>query len=178
MLYKNLPNIVTLIRIILIPFFIAFLLYHYYHNALYTFIIAGLSDILDGYLARKLKSHTEIGKLLDPIADKFLLTASFIVFTIIGWIPVWFTIIVISRDIFITIGWVLRYLIYGTKSVQPSIIGKSAIALQMFLVGYILLNNILQEKLIGGEYLILIVAILTITSGIQYIYRGLTYSGE
>jgi cardiolipin synthase len=178
MIRENLPNIMTLIRIALIPFFIAFLLYHNYEYALYIFIFAGLSDALDGYLARKLRSFTEIGKLLDPIADKFLLTASFLVFTYLGLIPIWFTVTVLSRDLFIVIGWILMFLIWDTRAVQPSGTGKAAIALQMLLVGYTLLGKTLSVELPLHEVLMWITVILTITSGSQYIYRGLTYSND
>ncbi len=178
MIKENLPNIITLIRIVLIPFFIAFLLYHNYEYALYIFIFAGLSDTLDGFLARKLRSFTEIGKLLDPIADKFLLTASFLVFTYLGLIPIWFMVTVISRDLFIVIGWILMFLIWDTKAVQPSAAGKAAIALQMLLVGYTLLGKTVSVELPLHDALLWITVILTITSGSQYIYRGLTYSND
>lgn len=158
------------------PFFVALLLYHKYEYALYIFIFAGISDTLDGFLARKLKSQTEIGKLLDPIADKFLLTSSFIVYTYIDWIPIWFTITVLSRDLFIVIGWVLMYMIFETKSVQPSNIGKLAIAVQMIMAGYVLLEKTLSFTSTLFQPLLWITAILTIISGLQYIYRGLTYS--
>jgi cardiolipin synthase len=178
MIRENLPNIITLMRIVLIPFFITFLLYRNYEYALYIFIFAGLSDALDGYLARKLRSFTEIGKLLDPIADKFLITASFLVFTYLGLIPIWFTVTVLSRDLFIIIGWILMFLIWDTRSVQPSGTGKAAIALQMLLVGYTLLGKTLSVELPLHEVLMWITVILTITSGSQYIYRGLTYSND
>jgi cardiolipin synthase len=178
MIKENLPNLITVIRIVLIPFFIAFLLYHDYEYALYIFVFAGFSDTLDGYLARKLKSFTEIGKLLDPIADKFLLTASFVVFTYLGMIPLWFTVIVLSRDLFIVIGWILMFMIWNTKAVQPSLAGKASIALQMLLVGYTLLGRTLSMALPLSEVLMWVTIILTILSGSQYIYRGLTYSND
>lgn len=178
MIRENLPNLITIIRIVLIPFFIAFLLYHNYEYALYIFIFAGLSDTLDGYLARKLRSFTEIGKLLDPVADKFLLTASFVVFTYLGMIPLWFTVIVLSRDLFIVIGWILMFLIWNTKAVQPSAAGKASIAMQMFLIGYTLLGKTLSMTLPLNDALIGATVLLTILSGSQYIYRGLTYSNN
>jgi len=172
---SHVPNMITLVRIMLIPVFLAFLLYHYYTAALYTFVLAGVTDMLDGYLARRLRSHTEIGRVLDPLADKLLLTASFVVFTYIGWVPVWFTVTVISRDLFIVIGWLLLFLMFNTSSVQPSRTGKLAIALQMFLVGYTLLHNVLHSTLPFTEELMLATAAMTVISGFQYIYRGLNY---
>jgi cardiolipin synthase len=122
--------------------------------------------------------HTELGKLLDPIADKFLLITSFIVYMHIDWVPIWFTITVLSRDLFIVIGWILMYLIFDTTKVQPSPIGKWAVAMQMTLVGYILLENTLSFNSLLYEIMIWITVILTVASGLQYIYKGLTYTNE
>lgn len=172
---SNLPNTITLMRIILIPFFAAFLIYHYYHCALYIFIIAGLSDALDGFLARKLKLQSDLGRLLDPIADKLLVVSSLVLFTYSGWIPVWFTIAVLSRDLFMFTGWIVMFLLYSTKTVQPSIIGKSASALQMCLIAYVLIDRTVPAPLPGKAILIWVTAALTIVSGLHYIYRGMRH---
>ncbi len=174
-LYHHIPNFITVLRIVLIPLFVALILYERYYYSLYIYIIAGISDTLDGYLARKLESFSELGKLLDPIADKFLLITSFVLFTYLEWIPVWFTVTVLSRDLFIVIGWVLMFLIFNTRTVQPSITGKVSIAIQMVLVGYILLGNTISHDLAGTEILIWASAVFTVVSGLQYIYRGLNY---
>ncbi|UCG79012.1 MAG: CDP-alcohol phosphatidyltransferase family protein [Nitrospirota bacterium] len=157
------------------PVFVALLIYHNYRIALVVFISAALSDSLDGYLARRLGVFSEIGKLLDPIADKLLLIASFIVFTHLEWIPVWFTVIVLSRDLFIVIGWFMLYLIYDATSVSPTKSGKITIACQMFLVGYVLLERSIPFSLSVTFPLLALTAAVTILSGMQYIYKGLSY---
>ena len=93
----SIPNIITLIRIVIIPVFVTALVYKRYNYALALFIVASISDALDGLLARATNQKTQFGAFLDPLADKFLLTVSFILFSVYGWIPSWLTITVISR---------------------------------------------------------------------------------
>lgn len=172
----NLPNAVTLLRILFVPFFVALLIYQNYRYALYIFVIAGLSDALDGFIARKTHSQSELGMLLDPLADKLLLAASFIVFAYIHLIPVWFTVIILSRDLFIIIGWFLMFLVFTVKTVHPSIIGKTANALQIFLVAYILLDRTIPASLKGVGIILWVTAFFAIVSGVHYIYKGLSYA--
>jgi len=168
----NLPNALTIARIVIIPVFIIAIIYKKYDYALYLFIIAALTDALDGFIARRTNQKTELGTLLDPLADKFLLVTSFIIFSINGWVPKWLTITVISRDIIVVIGWILVYLITGTSNVKPTRTGKAAIAMQLILLCYVLLDiNIGILPDIQGA-LIWITAALTIISGLHYIYRG------
>jgi cardiolipin synthase len=132
--------------------------------------------MLDGLLARITGQKTRFGAFLDPLADKSLLITSFILFTIYGWIPLWLTIIVISRDFIVITGWIILYLISHTTKVEPSVIGKAAIASQLILIAGILfaININLSPINIYGYA---IVATLTIISGIQYIYKGLRQAG-
>ena len=95
----NLPNFLTLIRILSIPFFLVYLSYHRYLEALVIFIIGDVTDILDDLAARLMKQQTALGAYLDPIADKLLVITSFIVLGLIGGIPMWLAIIVVSRDV-------------------------------------------------------------------------------
>lgn len=168
----NIPNLITFIRIVIIPLFVTSLVYKRYDYALMLFFIASISDMLDGLLARITGQKTQFGAFLDPLADKSLLITSFILFTVYGWIPLWLTIIVISRDFIVIIGWILLYLVSHVTKVEPSIFGKLAIASQLILIAYILfsINANLPPINIFGYF---IVAALTIISGIQYIYNGL-----
>lgn len=169
-----LPNIVTVIRILLVPFFAFLLVYHFYHLALYVYVIAGISDALDGFLARRMNLQTELGRFLDPLADKTLVLTSLIIFTFLDWIPAWFTITVMSRDIFVLAGWFLLFLLYGRKNVQPTFIGKTANALQMFIVGYVLLGKVLPFLELPGFFVLFaLTAALTAISGLHYMFRGL-----
>ena len=169
----NLPNSITITRIVIIPLFITSVIYKRHDYALYLFITAALTDMLDGFVARITNQKTPIGTFLDPLADKFLLITSFILFSLNSWIPIWLTITVISRDVIVVIGWLIIYLTTHKSAVEPTITGKAAIAMQLILLCYILLEiNVAALPDIHGV-LIWITALLTIISGLHYIYRGL-----
>ena len=100
----NIPNLITLLRIILVPVIVILLIQGSFFKALIVFIVAGLSDALDGFLARVLKQQTVLGAYLDPIADKALLVSSFVTLSVLHIIPSWLVVIVISRDFIILLG--------------------------------------------------------------------------
>lgn len=172
--FTTLPNAVTVLRILLVPVFAFLLVYRFYNLALYVYIVAAISDALDGYLARKLNLHSELGRFLDPLADKTLILTSLVIFTFLDWVPAWLTITVLSRDIFVLAGWFLLFLLYGRKHVQPTLIGKAANALQMFSVGYVLLGKLPPfVELSGYTVLFVLTSALTAISGLHYMIRGL-----
>jgi len=174
----TIPNIITFIRIIIVPAFVTALIYERHDYALILFITAGLSDALDGFIARVAKQKTRFGAFLDPLADKCLLIISFILFAVYGLIPKWLTIAIISRDVIVTLGWFLLYISSNIKKPEPTIMGKAAIALQVLLIAYILLEiNFLSIPEPTG-WMFVLVALLTIISGLQYIYRGLRIANE
>jgi cardiolipin synthase len=176
---KNIPNMITLTRIILIPVFVTALVYQHYELALVLFVIAGLTDMLDGFMARLIDQKTKLGAFLDPLADKFLLLTSFILFSVYGWISTWLAICVISRDLIVVMGWLLLYLTSNDTRVAPTMAGKTAIASQLILIAYVLLAiNLPELPDHSPEFAEWIVAALTIYSGLQYIYRGLTQNGK
>lgn len=146
--------------------------------ALYLFIGASLLDALDGYFARRLNQSTPLGAFLDPLADKFLIETSLILFVYKGWIPIWLWIIALSRDVIVVVGWLLIYMTTGTKAVKPSLIGKGAIASQLLLLCYVLL--VINFPLFEGarEFLYVLTAGLTIVSGVHYIYGGFAAVNE
>jgi cardiolipin synthase (CMP-forming) len=171
----NLPNFLTLIRILSIPFFLVYLSYHRYLEALIIFIIGGVTDFLDGLAARLMKQQTPLGAYLDPIADKLLVITSFIVLGLIDGIPMWLAIIVVSRDVLIIIGYgIIVFLMDERPEVRPSLIGKFSTLLQLFTLGVALallhdptlLNPWVRDVFIGST------AVATVLSGLQYIYRG------
>jgi cardiolipin synthase len=172
----NIPNTLTLLRIVAIPFFASTLIYGKYDIALAVFILASITDALDGLIARVTKKQTKLGQFLDPLADKILIITSFILFALYGWIPTWLTISIISRDLIVIVGWMLFYLIHQVVFIKPSILGKSAIAAQMVLLAYILLRINFRELLPDPAALIWITAILTAASGLHYIVKGLMYT--
>ncbi|MFN3479597.1 MAG: CDP-alcohol phosphatidyltransferase family protein [Thermodesulfovibrionales bacterium] len=172
----NLPNTLTLMRIILLPLFVASMIYRRYDYALYIFSVAAITDTLDGLIARLKGLKTPLGTLLDPLADKFLLVTSFILLAVYNFIPLWLTITVISRDIIIVTGWIVFYLVSHSAKVEPSITGKIAISLQLILIWYILLDVNIPVMPDLHSYLIYLTALFTILSGLHYIYRGLRES--
>ncbi len=167
----NLPNILTTLRILFTPVLAATLIYRNYTAALVIFIFAAATDALDGLIARLTNSQTELGRFLDPLADKFLLITIYVLFSIYGWIPTWLTISIISKDLIIVTGWVLIYLIQHSTLIKPSILGKSANALQMLLAAYMLLKINIDSYLPGPVVLIWLTAATTISSGFHYIYK-------
>ena len=100
----NLPNYITLARIILIPFFIDLMIYGYYRSALCVFMIACVTDALDGMIARITQSKTELGAFLDPMADKLLILSSFVTLVLLRMLPIWLVVIVVSRDVILVVG--------------------------------------------------------------------------
>src|SRR5207245_11695436 len=106
----NLPNALTVLRILLIPFFIGFLTYGHYLWALWTILIAGVTDILDGVIARMANQRTKLGAYLDPLADKLLLTSSFVTLSILHLVPGRVAFVVVSRGIIIVAGSLLLHM--------------------------------------------------------------------
>lgn len=154
----NIPNIVTCFRGVIVPVFIYLILQPSKAShvvALGLFIIASITDLVDGYLARKLNQETELGRFLDPLADKFLVLGAFITFIFLSeQIKVWMVLCIVSRDILITL---LRYLaIYQGRTVRTSKLAKIKTAFQMFSVFVIITSFMLitvQERgIINQEY--------------------------
>ncbi|MGH7827552.1 MAG: CDP-diacylglycerol--glycerol-3-phosphate 3-phosphatidyltransferase [Candidatus Binatia bacterium] len=172
----NLPNFLTLIRILTIPFFLIELSAHRYLAALIVFIIGGVTDFLDGFAARLLKQQTALGSYLDPVADKLLVITSFVMLGLAGGIPSWLAVVVISRDFLIIVGYGTVYFLVEQKfHVKPSIIGKWSTMLQLLTVGFALafLHNPQIVNPLWKDLLIAATAITTMISGFQYLYRGL-----
>jgi cardiolipin synthase len=173
----SIPNIITFVRIIIIPVFVTTLIYKRYDYALILFIVAAVSDVFDGLMARVTKQKTKLGAFLDPLADKSLLVTSFILFSVYDWIPLWLTITVISRDVIVVLGWILLYLSAHITKIEPSLIGKAAIASQLILIAYTLLS-INANVPPAYSWMFWTVAALTAVSGLQYVYRGLKQASE
>ena len=128
------PNQITLLRLGFLPFFLILISYERYRWALLVLVVAGLSDGIDGLLARSLNQRSSLGAYLDPIADKLLLSSSFIILAFKKQIAWWLTIIVFSRDILILVVAVAILLISGYRPFPPSIYGKMTTAFQIILV--------------------------------------------
>ena len=187
----TLPNVLTLTRIALIPAFVVMVLQKNGSGALLVFTLAGLTDVLDGLTARMLKLRTKIGTLIDPIADKLLLTTAFVLLTFKDMdldymIPLWLTVVVISRDLLILLGGVVIYLWKGTKDFPPSAFGKLSTVLQVGTVFLVLLSNYVHSSswsrfsILASftspsflEVVFLLTMASTIISGVHYVVRGI-----
>ncbi len=133
-----------------------------------------ISDFFDGYLARMRGEVTSLGSLLDPLADKLFVTTSFILLAVYDIIPAWLTIIVVSKDVLVCIGWCIYAMLYGKLEVSPSLLGKTATGLQFFTIFFIIIfTDGIFLKLI--EYL---TAIVTISALFHYVYQALQQASE
>src|SRR5208283_6027189 len=128
------PNQITFLRLGFLPFFLILISYEEYKWALLVLVVAGLSDAIDGLLARQLNQRSSLGAYLDPIADKLLLSSSFIILAFKKLVAWWLTIIVLSRDVLILIVAVVILLISGYQPFPPSIWGKMTTTVQILLV--------------------------------------------
>jgi cardiolipin synthase len=169
----NIPNLLTIIRILLTPFFVILLLKDMFGLALTIFTIAGISDALDGFIARYYNQRTTLGAYLDPIADKILLSSAFIGLAVLKIIPSWLAVIVISRDVLIFIGIAVLTLTEKRYKVRPSIISKCTTATQIITVFVTLLHVNITGLITLREFLYWVTAGLTVVSGFHYIYIGM-----
>lgn len=170
----NIPNLLTLLRIILVPIIVIFLIQGSFLNASIAFITAALTDALDGFLARTLGQQTELGAYLDPIADKALLTSSFVTLSVLHVIPGWLTVIVISRDIIILLGILVLSMMSISVKIRPTFVSKITTALQLSTV-----LTVLSDRCFPGYIheiwlmaLFWLTAIFTIISGLNYMIRS------
>ncbi|MGB8991282.1 MAG: CDP-alcohol phosphatidyltransferase family protein [Desulfobaccales bacterium] len=169
----TIPNLITLFRILLTPLFIIFLIQGNYRKALIVFLLAGVSDMADGLIARTWQQKSRLGSYLDPLADKILMAASFVTLSIYRQIPSWLTVVVLSRDVALALGVVIFRLADIPLVVRPSLAGKWTTTLQVTTVGFVLLSKIwpISSLVLLGFFWA--TGILTTISGIQYLYGGI-----
>jgi cardiolipin synthase len=167
----SLPNALTLIRILLIPLFVIFLISKSFHSALITFVIAGITDGLDGFVARIWHQRTDLGSYLDPIADKLLLASAFVTLAILRIIPSWLTVIVLSRDVLIALGFWVLTMTNHKPMVKPRVTSKITTVFQILTVIWALLPQHWRLKGLFSIFITL-TAFFTILSGVHYIYIG------
>ena len=169
----NIPNILSVIRILLTPLFVIFLFRDFYNLALLIFAIAAISDILDGLFARYLNQRTALGSYLDPVADKLLLTSAFIILAVVKMVPGWLAVIVISRDILIILGVVIFSIENVSLAIKPSFVSKCTTVAQVSTILFVLLNPDIPGAYIMRWSFYWLTAGLTITSGLHYLYIGM-----
>ena len=174
----TIPNLITTLRIILVPIFIIYLINERFLEALTVFVLAGLSDGADGLVARLLNQKSKLGSYLDPLADKFLLIAAFVVLAAGGFIPAWLTVTVITRDILILLGVLILFLTKQDIVIKPSILSKITTCLQLGTVFLVLAGN--HFHLFFGiiPIIYIVTGILTISSGLHYMRSWFQMMGE
>jgi cardiolipin synthase len=185
----TLANKITVARILMIPAFVTMAIYYgesiqrgvplewERFTAIAIFLIASLSDGLDGYVARRYNQRSSLGVILDPIADKGLLLSGIITLSISNWsnvdpdygrFPAWFPVLVISRDAVILVGAMVLYLLNGKVQIKPNWTGKVATVLQMATIGWVML----QLQFLSLIYVVIAAGIFTLVSGIVYVSEG------
>jgi cardiolipin synthase len=166
------PNQLTLARMAFLPFIVIKLLDHHYGGALILFVIAGMSDGLDGLLARRLHQQTLLGQYLDPIADKMLLSTVFLVLSVVGKIPWKFTVLVFSRDVCILLVSGVLYTIAGLRDFRPSIFGKANTFAQVAAVIFVMLLEVYPSHWVRvtRRFFLSATFALTIVSALHYVY--------
>lgn len=170
-------NSLTVLRILSVPVLMLLILRGADMAALLLFVAAGLSDLLDGWIARKWRQQSQLGMALDPLADKFLLVSALLVLSWPGAlgpyrIPIWLTVTVISRDLLLVLGTAVIYWLRGIHIFPPSFWGKSATFFQILSVFLVLVANAGIATLIPLEPVFLAALALTLISGLHYLSRA------
>ena len=171
LIIKQIPNLLTTLRLFLIIPISLLLLNQNYSWAVSLFLVAAISDGLDGFLAKKMNSVSTFGLIMDPIADKFLLVSIYIVLTYLGQIPVWLCVLIVVRDLSIIAAVTGYFFVGGSKIIKPSLVSKANTFIQFILILYLIVtahfdfNSPIETILIG------LVATTTIISGFDYAIR-------
>ncbi len=172
----TLANQLTILRILIIPLFVLLVVYGLLGAALVAFMVAGLTDALDGLIARKAGQRTSLGAWLDPMADKLLLVTTFIVLTIptiplTNHLPLWLTIVMISRDVVIVVVVAIVNLAIGPRTFTPSLLGKMTTATFIVTTIAVMFFNYLEEESVIVTAGIWLSLALTLISSADYTFR-------
>lgn len=168
----NIPNSLTLLRILLIPVYIGLLVYELFDQALMVLLAAGITDALDGTIARAANQKTRLGAFLDPLADKLLLTSGFLTLSITHVIPSWVTIVVVSRDAMLLLGTAVAELTEFSIDITPTFLGKGTTFLQLSYVLAVIFLSSRHIDLAHLDPLLFGTVAFTLMSGFHYLYRG------
>ena len=168
----TLANRLTILRILMTPVITVLLLYKHVGAALALFVLAGITDALDGFAARSRGQRTTLGMVLDPVADKLLLMSVVIVLSVLKELPWWFAIIVVSRDVILIGGAFILYMFVGRVSLPPSWLGKLTTGFQILTVLLAMLDNFVPSLRCAVFPVAVVALACTIGSGLQYVYRG------
>ena len=173
----TLPNFLTLLRIIAVPVFLILITKHHYAAAMLVFMLAGITDTMDGVLARLTDAKSDLGAALDPLADKLLLVSSFVILAWVGVIPPWLMILVLTRDVVILVGYLAIYFLSTPMAVAPSAIGKFNTYMEMVTVTLALATVARPDLAIAPVNRVAwwMTGATIAVSGTDYVYRGLLW---
>jgi len=171
-------NQLTILRIVFVPVFIILLAYREIGWALGTFVAAGVTDVLDGIIARRFRQKTSIGAVLDPLADKLLMTSSILLLSLpqmelMNLIPRWLMILIIFRDVFILLVSLIVVLMVGWRVFTPTPYGKASTVMQVLTVLAVLYANWRHATIPELQILFYMTGLMTAFSGLHYLVRGL-----
>lgn len=161
----TIPNLITIGRLVLVPVIIVLITQGNWVFALFLFVIAGLSDAIDGFLAKRYGMASDLGAYLDPIADKALLVSIYIALAVVTVLPAWIAVLVVSRDVMIVSAIILSWLMERPVDINPVLISKLNTTAQIAFAAVVLLSKAFGVELGGAELVgLVIVAALTVTS--------------
>lgn len=171
-------NQLTILRMALAPIMVVMVLSHEYTWALVVFVVAGVTDLLDGLIARLGHQQTHLGAMLDPLADKLLISTSFVTLTwssgLVVRLPTWLTVITLSRDAIIVVTVTIVNLTIGRRLFYPSLLGKIATFAQLITAGVVLLLNAIGSATEYAALLFVATLVLTVASALHYVYLAST----
>ncbi len=166
----TIPNIITIARLVLVPFTIMMIAQHEWVWAFVLFIAAGVSDGIDGFIAKHFDMRSELGSYLDPLADKALLTSIYVTLAIIGWLPVWLAVAVVSRDLMIVGAIIVSWILERPVEIRPLVVSKLNTAAQIGFAALILASNAFGFGTEAwGTAGMILVAVLTVASTAAYL---------
>jgi cardiolipin synthase (CMP-forming) len=170
----NVPNLLSLFRILITFFFVLAVYHDMLDYALYLFILQGVTDLLDGYIARVTSKKTDLGAYLDPIADKTMLVGAFIMLSIKHIVPQWLPVLIILKDLVVAVGFFILYRLGRTFKPVPTIFGKITTTCQIATVLFILFAQIFfwSNEWVYSTF-IFVTAFFTVLTGCHYVYVGI-----
>ncbi|GMR17950.1 MAG: CDP-alcohol phosphatidyltransferase family protein [Gammaproteobacteria bacterium] len=174
MRFQHLPNAITISRLFLVPLLILALRAQDYFTGLLLFLVAGISDALDGFIAKRFDSVSRLGAILDPVADKALLISAYVMLAVVGDVPFWLSLTVVFRDLLIIGGYLVVISMMGPVEMQPSYLSKFNTLMQIVLIVAILAQNAAGLDFpVMTLVLIYTVLITTVASGAHYLWLWL-----
>lgn len=175
----NLPNFITIGRLLLVPFLIVMITQGRWLAAVICFVVAGVSDAVDGYIAKRFSLRTELGAYIDPLADKALLMSIYVTLAIIGTLPGWLAITVVSRDVMILFGVVVAWLVGRPLAIKPLVVSKVNTAAQIGFAGLVLAANAFQFDLgTARDWMMALIGVLTVASAGAYLLTWFAHMSE